>query len=93
MPTETGAGEKMVRPAPQVVIPTKRWNIALPFSSISIQEPGADFSELATIVDELAGVVEHLVPGPTAKELRVRSSTFAARARRAAGVQGPRRRA
>ena len=42
------------RAAPEIVAPTNRINVALPFSQIKLQEPTSDLVELASIVAELA---------------------------------------
>ena len=42
------------RAAPEVVAPTNRINVALPFSQIKLQEASPDLVELASIVAELA---------------------------------------
>jgi hypothetical protein len=44
------------RTAPEIVAPTNRINVALPFSQIKLQEPLPDLVELASIVSELARV-------------------------------------
>ena len=45
-------------PRPPVVIPTNKVTVALPFSKITIEEPGRELAELAAIVAELASFVE-----------------------------------
>ena len=42
------------RAAPEIVAPTNRINVALPFSQIKVQEPTPELVELASIVAELA---------------------------------------
>ncbi len=66
---------------PPVVVPTNKVTVALPFSKITIEEPGKDLTELAAIVAELATLVEATVKEPEATELRLRAQVLAARVR------------
>jgi len=67
--------------APEVVAPTSRVNVALPFGSIHIEESSKDLAELSSIVADLASAVESLAPGPKAKKLREHAQLLAARLR------------
>ena len=58
-----------------------RVNLALPFSKITVEEPGKDLAELASIVAALAAVLERTVDDPFLPELRKRAEAFAARLR------------
>jgi hypothetical protein len=69
------------RSAPEVVAPTNRVNVALPFSKITVQEPSTELAELAAIVAELTEVMESVAPGPAVKDLRKRAHAVAARSR------------
>lgn len=70
------------RQAPGVVAPTTRVNLALPFSKITVEEPGKDVAELASVVAALAAVMERTATGmPEAAELRKRAEALAARLR------------
>jgi hypothetical protein len=69
----------MTRSAPEVVAPTNKVIVALPFGNIHIEESSKDFAELARIVAELIATVEGLAPGPKVKKLREQAQTLAAR--------------
>ena len=69
------------RPVPTVVTPLTKVNLALPFSKISIEEPGKDLADLASIVAALAAVMERTVDEPFLPELRKRAEILAARLR------------
>jgi hypothetical protein len=69
------------RSAPEVVAPTNRINVALPFSKIQIDEPSKDVGELAAVVSELASVVERVAPGEVSRRLRERAEAVAAKLR------------
>ena len=69
------------RQAPGVVAPTTRVNLALPFSKITVEEPGKDLAELASVVAALAAVMERTVTEPFLPELRKRAEALAARLR------------
>jgi len=76
---------KRSRQAPGVVIPTTRVNLALPFSKITVEEPGQELAELAAIVAGLAGAMEQAMPEPDGSELpglRKRADALTARLRR-----------
>ena len=68
-------------PRPPVVIPTNKVTVALPFSKITIEEPGRELAELAAIVAELATLVADATTEPEATELRLRAQALAARMR------------
>jgi hypothetical protein len=80
-PDEPTAPAERRRSAPEVVAPTNRVNVALPFSQISVQEPSRELAELAGLVAELAAVVEDVAPGPASADLRKRVHALAARLR------------
>ena len=69
------------RPVPTVVTPLTKVNLALPFSKITVEEPGKDLAELASIVAALAAVMERTVDEPFLPELRKRAEALAARLR------------
>jgi hypothetical protein len=71
--------EPMTRKGPEVVAPTNRVNVALPFAKITVQEPSQEFGELATIVAELCAVVGKLAPDPALRQLRDRALALASR--------------
>jgi hypothetical protein len=76
---ETSEVARRTKQAPGVVAPTTRVNLALPFSKITVEEPGKDLAELASIVAALAAVVERTADDPFLPELRKRAEAFAAR--------------
>ena len=78
---ENAAQARRTKQAPGVVAPTTRVNLALPFSKITVEEPGKDLAELASIVAALAAVMERTVDDPFLPELRKRAEAFAARLR------------
>ena len=67
--------------APEVVAPTNKVNVALPFGKIQIEESSKDLAELARIVTDLASILEGLAPGPQVKKLREQAQVVAARLR------------
>jgi len=69
------------RSAPQVVAPTTRVNVSLPFSRIELTEPSKELSELVAIVAELTGELEGVAPGPEMKRLHQRATALHARVR------------
>jgi hypothetical protein len=69
------------RAAPAVVTPLTKVNLALPFSKITIEEPGRDTAELASVVAALAAVLERTADDPFLPELRQRAEALAARLR------------
>ena len=82
MASEKGIAEpKRPRPAPGVVAPTTRVNLALPFSKITVEEPGKDLAELASMVAALAAVMERTADDPFLPELHKRAEALAARLR------------
>jgi hypothetical protein len=82
MASEKGIVEaKRPRQAPGVVVPTTRVNLALPFSKITVEEPGKDLAELASVVAALAAVVERTADDPFLPELHKRAVALAARLR------------
>jgi len=72
---------KRPRQAPGVVTPTTRVNLALPFSKITIEEPGKDLAELASMVAALAAIMERTADDPFLPEVRKRAEALAARLR------------
>ena len=80
MASEKGTVEAK-RPAPGVVVPTTRVNLALPFSKITVEEPGKDLAELASMVAALAAVMERATDDPFLPELHKRAEALAARLR------------
>jgi hypothetical protein len=72
---------KRPRQAPGVVVPTTRVNLALPFSKITVEEPGKDLAELASMVAALAAVMERTADDPFLPELHKRAEALAARLR------------
>ena len=82
MASEKGLAEaKRPRQAPGVVVPTTRVNLALPFSKITVEEPGKDLAEVASMVAALAAVMERTADDPFLPELRKRAEALAARLR------------
>ena len=67
------------RSAPEVVAPTNRVNVALPFGRIHVEESSKDLAELAAITAELVSIVEGLAAGPKIKKLREQAQALAAR--------------
>lgn len=63
---------------PEIVAPTNRINVSLPFSSITIHQPDEQFTELVAIVVGLAALIEAGSPGPEIKELHERACALAA---------------
>jgi hypothetical protein len=76
------------RQAPGVVAPTTRINLALPFSKITVEEPGREIAELAAIVAALAAAMEQAVPDPDLQELRKRADALVGRLRRLSPGEG-----
>jgi len=80
MASEKGIAEaKRPRQAPGVVVPTTRVNLALPLSKITVEEPGQDLAELASMVAALAAVMERTADDPFLPELHKRAEALAAR--------------
>jgi hypothetical protein len=76
---EDTAVARRTKQAPGIVAPTTRVNLALPFSKITVEEPGKDLAELASIVAALATVMERTADDPFLPELRKRAEALAAR--------------
>jgi hypothetical protein len=76
MPVDN-SNEKPVKPstAPEV----NRINIALPFAKIVTLETSEELRDLATLVADLAEVVERLAPNTDAQQIHARTKTLAAR--------------
>ena len=72
---------RRARPVPTIVTPLTKVNLALPFSKITVEEPGKDLAELASIVAALAAVMERTVDERFLPELRKRAEALAARLR------------
>jgi hypothetical protein len=82
MAGQQGAGPaRPTRPVPAVVTPLTKVNLALPFSKITVEEPGKDLAELASMVAALAAVMERTADDPFLPELRKRAEALAARLR------------
>ena len=81
MAASTDPGSATRLPRPPVVIPTNKVTVALPFSKITIEEPGRELAELAAIVAELATLVADAATEPEATELQLRAQALAARMR------------
>jgi hypothetical protein len=80
-PNDARAPRWARRPVPAVVTPLTKVNLALPFSKITVEEPGKDLAELASIVAALAAVMERTVDEPFLPEVRKRAEVLAARLR------------
>jgi len=78
VPPESAATRR-ARPVPTVVTPLTKVNLALPFSKITVEEPGKDTAELASIVAAMAAVMERTLDEPFLPELRKRAEALAAR--------------
>jgi hypothetical protein len=78
---ESAGTPRRPRPAPAIVTPLTKVNLALPFSKITVEEPGQDLAELASVVAALAAVMERTVDEPFLPELRKRAEALAARLR------------
>jgi len=78
---QTAAAARRTLPAPAIVTPLTKVNLALPFSKITIEEPGKDLAELASTVAALAAVMERTAEDPFLPELRKRAEALAARLR------------
>jgi hypothetical protein len=70
---------RRARPVPTIVTPLTKVNLALPFSKITVEEPGKDTAELASIVAAMAAVMERTLDEPFLPELRKRAEALAAR--------------
>lgn len=69
------------RPVPDVVAPSSRVNVALPFSTFHMEEATRELVELAAVVAEMAVVIEEAAPGPQARALRERAEALRLRLR------------
>ena len=78
---QTAAAARRTLPAPAVVTPLTKVNLALPFSKITVEGPGQELAELASIVAALAAVMERTVDEPFLPGLRKRAEVLAARLR------------
>jgi len=78
---ESTAVAGRTRPAPAIVTPLTKVNLALPFSKITVEEPGQDLAELASVVAALAAVMERTADDPFLPELRKRAEALSARLR------------
>ena len=76
---DLGVQPSKAHSAPEVVAPTNKVNVALPFGNIHIEESSKDLAELSRIVADLASVIEGLAPGPKIKKLREQSQLLASR--------------
>jgi hypothetical protein len=76
---ESTAVAGRTRPAPAIVTPLTKVNLALPFSKITVEEPDGDTAELASVVAALAAVMERTADDPFLPELRKRAEALAAR--------------
>jgi hypothetical protein len=76
---ESTAVAGRTRPAPAIVTPLTKVNLALPFSKITVEEPDGDTAELASMVAALAAVMERTADDPFLPELRKRAEALAAR--------------
>lgn len=76
---QEAAGTRRASPVPTVVTPLTKVNLALPFSKITVEEPGKDTAELASIVAAMAAVMERTLDEPFLPELRKRAEALAAR--------------
>ena len=78
---ENAGTARRPRAAPAVVTPLTKVNLALPFSKITVEEPGKDLAELASVVAALATVLERTADDPFLPELHKRAEALAARLR------------
>ena len=76
-----GAPAPKARSAPEVVAPTNRVNVALPFSHLHVEESSKDLAELAAVVTDLVSIVQGLTSSTEIEALRERAETLAARFR------------
>jgi hypothetical protein len=76
------AGERPGEHAgPDMVAPTTKVNVALPFGSIHVEESSTDLTELARIVAELAALVEEAAPTEASGQLAEQARALSARLR------------
>ena len=76
---QTAAPAQRKIPAPAIVTPLTKVNLALPFSKITVEEPDRATAELASIVAALTAVMERTADDPFLPELRKRAQALAAR--------------
>ena len=76
---QTTAAARRKIPAPAIVTPLTKVNLALPFSKITVEEPDGATAELASIVAALAAVMERTSDDPFLPELRKRAQAVAGR--------------
>jgi hypothetical protein len=69
------------RPRPARVDSSTRVNVALPFSTLKIQEPSGPLIELTALVADLADLMATAAPGPQAEDLRRRARDLTHRGR------------
>lgn len=69
------------RPVPEVIAPSSRVNVALPFSTFHVEEASRELADLAAIVAEVTALLEDAAPGPQAAALRGRAETLQLRLR------------
>ena len=62
-----------------IAAPINRVNLALPFSTITVQEPSKEFVELSAIVVELLRALEDASSGETITVLRQRAEALVSR--------------
>ena len=68
------------RGAPGIVAPSNRVNVALPFSTMRIEEPSSELAELVAIVSDLLGALDQ-DGGEEIARLRARAEALATRLR------------
>jgi hypothetical protein len=76
---QTAAMAQRKSPAPAIVTPLTKVNLALPFSKITVEEPDGATAELASIVAALAAVMERTSDDPFLPELCKRAQALAGR--------------
>lgn len=67
------------RAVPEVVAPTNRVNVALPFSTLRVEETSPELAELASIVAELSALLDKAGSTPDLHRVRDRARALAAR--------------
>ena len=78
---ESSATRVGARSAPDIVAPTNRINVALPFSRLEVSESSKDLAELASIVTDLIAVLEASNPSAEVEKLAERAQVLSARLR------------
>ena len=76
---QTPATARRKVPAPAIVTPLTKVNLALPFSKITVEEPDGATAELASIVAALAATMERTSDDPFLPELCKRAQALAGR--------------